>query len=107
MLQKNNDSTLTHTCILTSICSRTIPCFTSYSLPFDQDLAIITLRAQDKLNEFFRAKLPFVATGVKSREQNNFNCHTKNINVSMAQYELNKNSGLLNPTFILPTTLPN
>lgn len=75
--KRDNNGTLTPTYASTPIDSRTLFHSTPYSLPFDQDSAIIIFQAQNKLNEFFKVEFLFVAAGVKSREQNILNHYAK------------------------------
>ena len=93
--KRDNNSTLTPTYASTPVNSRTVSYSTPYSLPFDQDSAIIIFQAQNKLNEFLKVELLFVAAGVKSQEQSILNHYTKNMGVTIAQYKLDNNSDLL------------
>lgn len=103
-MRKFNDNFLL---FMSLICSWTPPYFILYNLSFNQYLDIITHWTQKELNAAFKAKLLFVINVGKTRKQNVFNHHTKNIGLFMAQYKLENNFGLISSSFMLPMILRN
>ncbi len=91
--------------VTTPTCSRLFASASPSRLPFDQDPDIITPRAQQGLNEAFRADFLDVTSAVRSREQSILDCHAYHIGVTIVKYELENDSDLFNPPLYFPNKL--
>lgn len=94
--EEDKDNFTTPICNMTLINTCILFYLKSQSLLFDQNPVIITFQAKKQLNKIFRAEFLCVATTVRSWKQSILNHHTKNIDIAIAQYEMENNSSLFN-----------